>query len=50
MTLSRLTRAGLALAPGVDTAREQETDVLVVDLPSPACRPNTASACAISMC
>ncbi|MBU5794974.1 lytic murein transglycosylase, partial [Pseudomonas aeruginosa] len=35
MTLSRLTRAGLALAPGVDTAREQETEVLMIDLPTP---------------
>lgn len=35
MTLSKLTRAGLALAPGVDAAREQETDVLMIDLPTP---------------
>lgn len=35
MTLSKLTRAGLALAPGVDATREQETEVLVVDLPTP---------------
>ena len=35
MTLSKLTRAGLALAPGVDVAREQETEVLMIDLPTP---------------